>query len=221
MRPSSGQPDHHGPHRGPRDSPIIVLLAAGASRRYGAPKQLALVRGEPMVRRVTRIALGAGVPVVVVVGSQADLVVGSLKELPVQIVRCEDWSDGMGNSLAAGARAVQECFPETSGLLLCLADQPLVDTAMLTLLLQRHQQVPQKILASAHQEALVPPIVFPRDCIAELTQWSGETGARALLQRESHRVERCPTDTGIDVDTPEALDHINVLLAGDGPSDRK
>ncbi|MEP7185135.1 MAG: nucleotidyltransferase family protein [Rhodanobacter sp.] len=217
MPSSSGPLDHPGP----LDAPIIVLLAAGASRRYGAPKQLVLVHGEPMVRRVARIALGAGVPVIVVVGSQADLVVGSLKGLPIQIVLCEDWSGGMGNSLAAGARAVQQRFLQTSGLMLCLADQPLVDTAMLTLLLQRHQQVPQKILASEYQEAFGPPIVFPRDCIAELTQWSGEDGARALLQRESHRVERCPTDTAIDVDTPEALNHINVLLAGNGPSDRK
>ncbi|MDQ6646986.1 MAG: nucleotidyltransferase family protein [Pseudomonadota bacterium] len=204
-------------HSGPLDAPVIVLLAAGASRRYGTPKQLAMVDGEPMLRRVTRIVLGAGVPVIVVVGSQADLVMKSLEALPVQIALCEDWSEGMGNSLAAGARAVQQCFPQASGVLLCLADQPLVKAAMLTRLLQRHQQVPLEILASEYQQALGPPIMFPRDCLAELTRWSGEDGARVLLQRESHRVERCPTASGIDVDTPEALDHINVLLAGNRP----
>ncbi len=202
-------------------SPVIVLLAAGESRRYGAPKQLALIQGEPMLRRVARIALDAGVPVVVVIGSQADQIATALEGLPVQIVRCEDWSDGMGNSLAAGARAVEVSFPDASGLLLCLADQPLVETAMLTLLLHRHQQVPQKILATEHQQALGPPIMFPRDCVAELTRWSGENGARALLQRESHRVERCLASAGIDVDTPAARDHINRLLAGREPSDQK
>lgn len=202
-------------------SPVIVLLAAGESRRYGAPKQLAMIEGEPMLRRVARIALGAGVPVVVVLGSQADKMAAVLNGLPVQIVRCTDWSDGMGNSLAAGARAVQQGFPQASGLLLCLADQPLLETTMLTQLLHRHQQVPQKILATGHQDALGPPIVFPRDCMAELTRWSGENGARALLLRESHRVERCLAGVGIDVDTPAALDHIHVLLGQRESSDRK
>jgi molybdenum cofactor cytidylyltransferase len=207
--PASGQPEC----TSPPGSAVIVLLAAGASRRYGAPKQLAMIHGEPMLRRVARIALGAGAPVVVVVGAQAERVVAALGGLPVQIVRCEDWSDGMGSSLAAGTRAVQQGYPDASGLLVCLADQPLVETAMLTQLLHRHQQVPQKILATGHHDALGPPIVFPRDLLAELARWSGENGARALLQRESQRVERCLASVGIDVDTPEGLDHINVLLA--------
>jgi molybdenum cofactor cytidylyltransferase len=219
MNPASGHPHH----TSQPTAPVIVLLAAGESRRYRAPKQLAMIQGEPMLRRVTRIALGAGVSVFVVIGSLADKMEAALDGLPVQIVRCEDWSGGMGNSLAAGARAVQKGFPDASGLLLCLADQPLVETAMLTLLLHRHQQVPQKILATEQQQALGPPIMFPRDCVAELTRWSGENGAHTLLQRESQRVERClaGADAGIDVDTPAALDHINVLLAGREQSGRQ
>lgn len=202
-------------------APVIVLLAAGESRRYGAPKQLAMIQGEPMLRRVTRIALGVDVPVVVVIGSLADTMEAALEGLPVQIVRCTGWSVGMGSSLAAGARAVQHGFPDSSGLLLCLADQPLIETAMLALLLHRHEDVPHKILATGHHEALGPPIMFPRDCIAALTRWSGENGARALLQRESHRVERCLAGAGIDVDTPAALAHISELLAARGPSGQK
>lgn len=198
---------------GAGDSAVIVLLAAGESRRYGSPKQLAIIDGEPMLRRVARIALGADAPVFVVLGAHADMVRLALDGLPVRIVYCTDWAAGMGRSMAAGAAAVKQAFPLASGLLLCLADHPLIQTQMFNQLLRRHRDAPQKILATAHQEALGPPVMFPHDCIAELAQWSGGEGARALLLRESDRVECCLVDVGIDVDTPAALDRVTGLIA--------
>ena len=45
-----------------------VILAAGASRRYGSPKQLVLVDGRTMLEHVAETASAAGLaPVVVVV----------------------------------------------------------------------------------------------------------------------------------------------------------
>jgi molybdenum cofactor cytidylyltransferase len=194
------------------DSAVIVLLAAGASRRYGSPKQLAVVDGEPMLRRVARTALAARVPVLVVLGAHAETVRSALDGLSVRVVHCADWADGMGCSLASGASAVEQLFPDASGLLLCLADQPLIETQMFLQLLHRHHVAPRKILASGNHEALGPPVLFPRDCLAELAQWSGAGGARILLQRESYRVERCLADVGVDVDTPAALADVNRLL---------
>ena len=50
-----------------------IILAAGASTRFGQPKQLLDWRGEPFVRVVTQTALNAGLsPVVVVIGANAD-----------------------------------------------------------------------------------------------------------------------------------------------------
>lgn len=195
------------------DSAVIVLLAAGESRRFGSPKQLALIDGEPMLRRAACTALAAGVPVLVVLGAQADSVRSALDGLNVDVFHCADWAAGMGRSLATGAQAATKLFPNASGLLLCLADQPLIEAAMLTQLLHRHHQVPQKILACAHGAAAGPPVLFPRDCLDELAQWDGADGARALLQRESHRVERCIIDVGPDVDTPAALKSVIGTLA--------
>ena len=198
------------------DRPVIVLLAAGGSRRHGSPKQLAQIDGEPMVRRVARIASQTASQVIVVTGAHAVRVEAALAGLPVQAVRCEDWRQGMGSSLGAGVREVRMRHPATSGVLLVLADQPLVETAMLTRMLQRHQQVPGAILASGHQQALGPPVLFPADCLPELARWSGRDGASALLRREAQRVERCLAWVGEDVDTPEALQRVNALLAKDG-----
>ena len=50
-----------------------IILAAGASTRFGQPKQLLDWRGEPFVRVVAQTALEAGLsPVLVVTGANAD-----------------------------------------------------------------------------------------------------------------------------------------------------
>lgn len=200
-------------HDVPADSPVIVLLAAGEGRRYGGPKQLAMIDGEPMMRRVARIITATGVPVIVVTGAKASAVEATLEGMDVHIERCTDWSGGMGHSVAAGARAVQQQFPAASALLLCLADQPLIETAMLTRLLDRHREAPEKILTTGHEQTLGPPTLFPRDCIEALTELSGAAGAKSLLQREPARVERCLDSAGIDVDTVDALLQVQTLLA--------
>lgn len=105
----------------------IVLLAAGAGERYGGIKQLALIHGEPMLRRVARTLLETGEPLVVVTGAHAAEVEAALDGLAVAIERHAGWAEGIGSSLAAGIRRVAAGFADASGALLCLADQPLLD----------------------------------------------------------------------------------------------
>lgn len=191
----------------------VVLLAAGAGERYGGIKQLALIDGEPMLRRVARRLLEVGVPVIVVIGANAAQVEAALDELPVRIERHPGWAEGMGSSLAAGARRVIADFPDATGVLLCLADQPLLDIELLRRVLARHGTAAGSILATTQRGVDGPPVLFPCDCFGTLASWSGAHGARALLEREAHRVERFAATNLIDVDTPEDLKRVHELLA--------
>ena len=196
-------------------SAVIVLLAAGESRRYGGIKQLADIDGEPMVRRAALAALACNAPVIVVVGAHGDLVSAALADLPLLVVNHPSWSDGMGSSLAAGVRAAQQSFPRSSGVLVCVADQPLMTAQWLVTLLHRHQSAPSLIFAVEHQGIAGPPVLFPRDCFDTLMHWSGTRGASALLEREAFRVERlvAPDGDGMDVDTPEDLQRARAQLS--------
>jgi molybdenum cofactor cytidylyltransferase len=194
-------------------SAVIVLLAAGESRRYGGIKQLVDIEGQPMVRRAARAALGTGAKVIVVTGSNAGDIATVLADLPLLITHHADWLEGMGSSLAAGIRYLHDHFPSASGAMLCLADQPLLGTAWLVSLLKRHNEKPQLILATEHAGVAGPPVVFPRDCFDDLMRWSGFHGAQALLKHEASRVERFPCDIGIDVDTPADLQRALEWLA--------
>lgn len=195
----------------------IVVLAAGEGLRYGGAKQLADVGGEPMLRRVARTALGTGAPVLVVTGARAPQVETALAGLPLQVARHPGWRDGMGSSLAAGIRRLRRFWPDADGALLCLADQPLLDGAMLAHLLQRHRQAPAHILATDHDGKAGPPVLFPRDCLDTLADWSGTRGAQALLEREAARVETFAFGILPDVDTPADLARVYGLL-GSSPS---
>lgn len=190
-----------------------MLLAAGAGERYGGIKQLALIDGEPMLRRVARGLLGPGAPVVVVTGAHAAEVEPALAGLPVLIERHAGWGEGMGSSLAAGIRRVMTGFPGATGALLCLADQPLLDTPSLQRMLARHRAAADAILATTQGGVDGPPVLFPRDCFGTLANWSGAHGARALLEREAHRVERFAISSMADVDTPADLARVRKALA--------
>jgi molybdenum cofactor cytidylyltransferase len=193
-------------------SPVILLLAAGEGSRFGGAKQLADIGGEPMVRRVARMLSNSDVPLLVVTGAYADDVEAVLDDLPLSVVRSEDWRLGMGNSLAAGVRELAHAFPHASAVLVCLADQPLLDTALLRDMLQRHLQVPDRILAAGQNGIQGPPALFPRDCFEALAVLSGPHGARALLKQQACRVEVFAASAAIDVDTPQDLQRARALL---------
>jgi len=194
-------------------SAVIVLLAAGESRRYNGIKQLADINGEPMVRRVARMVMATRAKVIVVTGAHAEKVGAVLADLPLLISHHAAWSEGMGSSLAAGIHQVRTHFPSASGALLCLADQPLLETAWYERMLARHQQEPNRILATEQDGVAGPPVLFPPDCFGELMQWSGHRGAQALLKREAERLELFASLDNIDVDSPDDLKQAQSRLA--------
>jgi len=72
------------------------VLAAGASSRFGSPKQRILL--EPVLERVRRSSVDG---VVVVLGAHE-------VETSATAVRCSDWELGPGASLRCGLRALPQ-----------------------------------------------------------------------------------------------------------------
>jgi CTP:molybdopterin cytidylyltransferase MocA len=89
-----------------------VVLAAGASTRYGSPKQRVLL--EPVLERVRASSVD---DVVVVLGAH-DV------ETTARTVRCEEWSRGPGASLRCGVRALA---PDVEAAVVVLGDGPNLD----------------------------------------------------------------------------------------------
>ena len=189
-----------------------VILAAGASRRYGSPKQLASYRGETLVARSVRLAHEAGAEAVwVVLGYRADLIHRALRErgatpAGTSTVRNARWRDGMGRSLACGVRALDR---RARAVLVCLADQPLLEAGDLAALVTGWRASPRSIVASRYAGKLGVPAIFPRSHFRALKSLSGDRGAQEPLAASNDVLSIQIPLAAVDVDDPRDLSSLS------------
>ncbi len=191
-----------------------IVLAAGASRRLGEPKQLVLLHGEPLLRRIVRLALEAGCsPVVVVLGAHAQPCRQALATLPpallpaLRIVVNPEWAEGMSTSLRAGCAALSDPgagSPEST--LVLVTDQFRLTADSLALLLQAHARSTTPVTAALYSGRLGVPAIFRRALLPAFSTLSGDQGARHLLAAWANLATAVPlTEAADEVDTPEDL----------------
>ena len=181
-----------------------VILAAGASRRLGHPKQLLRYRGETLIHRTVRLARAAGLaPLQVVVGHRGREVAAALGEFgaAAAVVTNPDWRRGMGGSLARGIASLP---PEAAAALVLVTDQPQLSAALLGVMLERYRSGGPTLVACRYASgALGVPALFARCHFAELAALSGERGAGALFARHAAALAAVSFPAGDrDVDTP-------------------
>lgn len=182
-----------------------ILLAGGASRRLGRPKQLIEVDGEPLLRRAAR-ALLATAPreLVVVLGHDAARMLPALRDLPLRTVVAEDHEEGLAASLRRGVAALDA---DCAGALIALTDQPALDTTHLLALRDAWLAAPTRAVASAYADVLGVPALLPRAWFADLAHLAGDVGARALLRARADDVTAIAAPAlARDLDTPADLD---------------
>jgi molybdenum cofactor cytidylyltransferase len=181
-----------------------VVLAAGASTRFGSPKQLVRLAGRPLLHiAVTRAAEVSGNALIVVLGSGAAELAPLLKHTPGSVVVNQDWREGLASSIRTGvARLPASC----TGVMLVLADQAAVTADDLRRLAGTWRKQPQYIAAAQFAGTTGAPAIFPRTAFRDLAELRGDLGAHALLRRLADRVVRVAMPSAaLDVDTPEDL----------------
>ncbi len=168
----------------------------------GSPKQLLPFRGRPLLRHAAETALETVCrPVIVVLGSQHELVASALEGLPVRCVVNTEWAGGMGTSIHAGVAAAAK--EDVDGLILGLADQPMVSAEILNRLIEEHDKSGLPIVASSYADTVGVPVYFSRDYFQALLELKPDQGCKGLIlrHREQSLVIACP-QAEADVDTP-------------------
>jgi molybdenum cofactor cytidylyltransferase len=191
---------------GPRIA--ALLLAAGQSRRMGGPnKLLAEIEGVPMVARVAqRLLASRARPIIAVLGNRADEVDAALGKLPVERVRNPDFADGLSTSLKHGIAALPA---DLDGALICLGDMPLVSGRHVDRLIAAFNPLEGRaIIVPTRHGKRGNPVLWAKHFFPEMTQISGDVGARHLIGEHAELVAEVEMDDDavlVDIDTPEAL----------------
>ncbi|MFN2563477.1 MAG: NTP transferase domain-containing protein [Gemmatimonadaceae bacterium] len=180
-----------------------IVLAAGASRRFGSQKLLAPVGGVPLARRTVEALLTTMLDeVVVVLGADAPAVGASLTGLPIRTVTNPDYAAGMSTSLRVGLHAIPA---HADAALVALADQPGVGAEIVDPLLQRYRSSRALIVAPLYRGGIRGnPVLFDRSLFAELRVVTGDEGGRSVIARDPGRVVPVELDVEMpaDVDVP-------------------
>ena len=115
------------------------------------------------------------------------------------------WREGMGRSLACGVRALDR---RARAVLVCLADQPLLEAGDLARLVLAWRASPRSVVASRYAGKPGVPAIFPRSHFAALNSLSGDRGARVLLASTNDVLSVPMPRARVDVDNPSDLDSL-------------
>ncbi|MGK0267750.1 MAG: molybdenum cofactor cytidylyltransferase [Paraglaciecola sp.] len=186
----------------------LMMLAAGQSKRFGGIKQLTDIGGQPMIchclsqyrqgeKWLDGISNGC-----VVLGSNAVLITQALPDNVNKYV-VDLWLNGMGYVLA---QSIHNIAVDTSHVLIGLADQVAISQSMISQLLDESQKHQGHIIAAQYNSGLGAPVIFPKDYFCELSQLTGDKGAKELLQQYPQKIiSLAMPAAALDVDTPEDL----------------
>jgi molybdenum cofactor cytidylyltransferase len=186
-----------------------LLLAAGASRRMaGEDKLLREIDGVPLLRRSAQSLLASSVSdCIVVLAPNSKAHREALDGLPVTIIEAVDASEGMSASIRAGVCAMDA---KTSAVILALADLPDITPNHINQIINAHDKDAERLIVCPINETNQRghPVLFDARFFENLSDLSGDRGARDVLCAVPEFVHEIPMDAAVtlDLDTPQAWD---------------
>ena len=195
----------------------IVILAAGASKRMGSPKQLLKWGNESLLTHAINKALNVkNSEVIVVLGANHGSIQKEIEQFPITILKNSNWKEGLGKSIACAAKYVIELKPKTNGLVITLADQPLIDTEFLKIIIQNYYQDQNQIVATSYgNRKNGVPALFDSHYFEELSNLSNDNGAKHILKKhESSVVSLQLQQENLDIDSIEDYEFLYDLKFG-------
>ncbi len=171
----------------------------------GSPKQLLPWKNSHLIGHCIQNVLSLEwLDTVVILGARFDEINEAIQDDNVTILHHEDWEHGLGSTISFGIKYIRKSYAMAKGVLVLMADQPLLDTEYLNEMISNFRPGMGHIIATRyHSKRNGVPALFDRSYFAELSELKHDKGAKHLIQKHADKV--IPLDAEgktADIDTP-------------------
>jgi CTP:molybdopterin cytidylyltransferase MocA len=181
-----------------------VILAAGASTRFGGAKASLRIGSRTMLQVVVDTATAAGLSPVIVVAPRSarvpEAAMAVINEMP---------DAGLSRSLRLGVEAVPA---DAEAACILLADQPTVTVEHLRSL--DGWRGGTSVVATRSDGVIGPPAILERDAFDLVAGLHGDAGLRDLLRSDPELVTAVDHEPFPDIDTPGDLERVTEACPG-------
>lgn len=191
----------------------VIVLAAGASRRLGFPKQLVEFKGKPLLQHSIDVAeLFEFDCRILMLGSNAEKIKKELDIGNFTIIINEKWELGMGTSISKGVSAALHAKSDLKHILILLSDQPFVTKEKIQELIRVQLENKKPATFSEYAGEVGVPAIFSKETFSELMSLKKDQGAKKLILDEKISFETIKFEGGnFDVDTAEDVEQLKQM----------
>jgi molybdenum cofactor cytidylyltransferase len=186
-----------------------LVLGAGASQRFGPPKQLLAYRGTTMLGWVVDQAQRASRldEVVVVLGRAADQVRAQVDFGAARVVENPVFGEGCSSSYRAGIGAIAS---ESAAIMIILGDRPQVTPDIINRLAEEWLAQDAPIALCSYQGRKGHPMIFARSMFPQLVDLHGDKAAWKLVDANAALVQEVQFNIPYpdDINTPADFERL-------------
>ena len=192
-----------------------LIIAAGEAKRFGFPKQILKWGDSTILGTVINEALSSGFDeIFVVLGAHYEKISEYLQNdlTSANIVKNENWQQGMFSSVKAGLLEVKKKNPDY--VLIQLGDMPFITSRILKKFINAGRKNPDTVIAVENNRP-AHPYMFHKKFIDEIISSEFKDGMRSFVKREFPNAIKIEVDTMAARQDIDTWDTYNKLTSND------